>query len=263
LYGFIIDLDGTLYRGNEVIPYAHAFIQKLLIDHLPFLLVTNNSSRTPEQVAGHLAQLGIEVSPAYIYTSSQAAAQYLQEQQGGRQVAVIGEVGLTSALADAGFVLTEDEPDTLVQGIDREFNYTKLTAAVRYLSAGARYVVTNPDLLLPSHTGLMPGAGAITASIQAASGMEPVVIGKPSPIIMNYAIKKLGLPAKDVWVIGDNVSTDILGGAIAGCKTALILTGITTPDNMEDHLERAGVKPDLTCHDLQDFTLEVFKIGLS
>lgn len=257
MQGFLIDLDGTLYRGNEVIPYAQAFIAKLVMDQLPFLLVTNNSSRTPEQVSNHLRELGITVSPESIYTSSGAAVQYIQEHQAARRVAVIGEAGLRSTLTDSGFILTEDQPEILVQGIDREFTYAKLTAAVRFLSAGASFVLTNPDLLLPSHTGLLPGAGSIAASITAASGVSPVIIGKPSPIIMNYAIRKLGLAAENVWVIGDNILTDIQGGALAGCKTALVLTGVATPDNVIDQLARTDVKPDLICNDLQQFTLEV------
>jgi 4-nitrophenyl phosphatase len=260
--GFLIDLDGTLYRGNEAIPYADAFIRKLLTDRLLFLLVTNNSSRTPEQVAHHLAELGIMVPSDYIYTSSQAAAQYLQEQRANRRVAVIGEIGLRSAFEDAGFELTEEQPNTVVQGIDRDFTYAKLTAAVAHLRAGARYVLTNPDHLLPSHTGFMPGAGSLAASITAASGVEPVIIGKPSPIIMNYAIRKLGLAAEDVWVIGDNVSTDIRGGALAGCKTALVLTGISSSENVKEQIALAGVKPDLICKDLNEFSLAVLTAEL-
>jgi 4-nitrophenyl phosphatase len=262
LNGFIIDLDGTLYRGNEAIPYAEAFIRKLLKEGLPFLLVTNNSSRTPSQVAAHLGELGIAVSSEAVYTSSQAAAQYLQEHQAGNTVAVIGENGLRQALEQAGFIITDDHPDTLVQGIDRQFNYDKLAAAVQMLGAGTRYVMTNPDHLLPSHAGLMPGAGSLGAAIQAASGVEPVIIGKPSPIIMNYAIRRLGLTAPDVWVIGDNMATDIRGGALAGCRTALVLTGLVTRDRVKEHTARAGVKPDLVCEDLNEFSLTVLGSGL-
>jgi 4-nitrophenyl phosphatase len=259
--GFLIDLDGTLYRGNEAIHHADTFIRWLLDHNLPFLLVTNNSSRTPEQVADHLRELGIHVPSEFIYTSSIAAAHYLREQQAGHRVAVIGEYGLTIALEEAGFELTEHNPSTVVQGIDRDFNYAKLTAAVRHLSKGARYVLTNPDLLLPSHTGLMPGAGSLGAAIAAASGVQPVIIGKPSPIIMNYAIQRLGVPSEHVWVIGDNAATDIRGGVIAGCKTALVLTGVATPSNVEEHLAAADVRPDLICSDLFEF-IQCMTLGL-
>ncbi|MDR6881497.1 TIGR01457 family HAD-type hydrolase [Bacillus sp. 3255] len=258
MYGFIIDLDGTLYRGHEPIPHAAAFIQWLQEQRLPYLLVTNNSSRTPEQVAEHLLPFGIEVPAAAIYTSSQAAAKYLSEQRGGSRVHMIGEAGLRIALEASGFALNgTTTPDYVVQGIDRSFSYEKLTEAVRHLKNGATYVLTNPDRLLPSDGGLMPGAGSLAASITAASGVEPVVIGKPSPIIMAYAIERLGLPAADVWVIGDNVHTDIRGGAVSGCRTALVLTGVATPDNVHEQLASAGATPDLVCDDLQHFLAQL------
>ncbi|RTE02227.1 TIGR01457 family HAD-type hydrolase [Paenibacillus whitsoniae] len=258
--GFLIDLDGTLYRGHERIPGAAEFIQWLQDAQLPYLLVTNNSSRTPEAVAEHLQGLGIAVPAAAVYTSAQAAAQYLTEQGRARSVHMIGEAGLQLALEEAGFAVGGTTVcDYVVQGIDRSFSYAKLTEAVRQLAGGAAYVLTNPDRLLPSDGGLMPGAGTLAAAITAASGVEPVVIGKPSPIIMAYAIERLGLPAADVWVIGDNVHTDIRGGAVAGCLTALVLTGVATPDNVEAQLASAGVTPDRVCRDLFDFIEQVEK----
>lgn len=262
--GFLIDLDGTLYRGHEPIPGAAAFLQWLQQEQLPYLLVTNNSSRTPEQVAEHLQALGMKVPAAAVYTSSQAAAQYLTEQRAGQRVHMIGEDGLRIALDAAGFAMDgATTPDYVVQGIDRSFTYGKLTEAVRHLKHGATYVLTNPDRLLPSDGGLMPGAGSLAASITAASGVEPVVIGKPSPIIMAYAIDRLGLPSADVWVIGDNVHTDIRGGAMAGCRTALVLTGVATPDNVHEQLASAGLTPDLVCTDLPHFIAQLRESALS
>ncbi|MEW9702908.1 TIGR01457 family HAD-type hydrolase [Paenibacillus sp. SI8] len=251
--GFLIDLDGTLYRGHEPIPHAAAFIRLLNDNRLPYLLVTNNSSRTPEQVSEHMHELGIEVPADAVYTSAQAAAQYMAEQRQGSRVHMIGEAGLEIALAAAGFQLTTETPDYVVQGIDRSFTYAKLAEAVGHLHHGATYVLTNPDRMLPSDGGLMPGAGSLAASITAASGVEPVVIGKPSPIIMAYAIERLGLPAADIWVIGDNAATDIRGGAVSGCRTALVLTGVATAANVQAQLASAGVTPDLICDDLLDF----------
>ncbi|UJF32149.1 TIGR01457 family HAD-type hydrolase [Paenibacillus hexagrammi] len=255
--GFLIDLDGTLYRGHDPIPYAKEFIELLNRRELPYLLVTNNSSRTPQQVAEHLKGLGMEVSADAVYTSSQAAAHYMAQQQSGRRVHMIGEAGLQIALEAAGFLLSEETPDYVVQGIDRSFSYAKLTDAVRHIKGGATYVLTNPDHLLPSDGGLMPGAGSIAASIRTATGVEPVVIGKPSPIIMAYAIERLGLPADQVWVIGDNAATDIRGGAMAGCLTALVLTGVATADNVQEQLALAGVTPDLVCDNLRSFALQL------
>lgn len=251
--GFLIDLDGTLHRGKEPIPHADSFIALLQSKGLPFLLVTNNSSRTPEQVARHLLTFNIRVTPDNIYTSAQAAAEHMSRLHAGKNVYMIGETGLYSALEQSGFRFTENEPAFVVQGIDREFSYSKLAKAVQLIRSGAVFVQTNPDLLLPSDGGFIPGAGSIAASIIAASGAEPILIGKPSPIIMNGAMERLGLDAKDVWVIGDNAATDIRGGAAAGCRNALVLTGVATPDNVQEQLALADVIPDLICPDLQDF----------
>jgi 4-nitrophenyl phosphatase len=257
--GFLIDLDGTLHRGKEPIPYADTFIKLLQAREIPFLLVTNNSSRTPEQVAHHLLNFGIEVTAEDIYTSAQAASAHLSELQNGNKVYMIGETGLHTALEESGLILTDVCPDYVVQGIDREFNYTKLAAAVGFILEGARFVQTNPDLLLPSDHGFIPGAGSIAASIVAATRVEPILIGKPSPIIMKGAIRRLGLSAKEVWVVGDNAATDIRGGAVAGCLTAMVLTGVATAHNVQEQITRAGVTPDLICTDLQELAAKVLQ----
>ncbi len=259
--GFILDMDGTLYHGKHPIPHAAEFVRHLRDRRLPFLLMTNNSSKTPAQVADHLRETGIAAGEEEIFTSAQAAAQYLSERRKNGRVYAIGETGLLDALRAAGFTLTDEGPDYVVQGIDREFNYGKLAAAVRAILDGARFVMTNPDHLLPSDGLLNPGAGSLGAAIQTASAAEPVVIGKPSPIIMNYALEKLGgLPPQDVWVIGDNIRTDIGGGQAAGCRTALVLTGLATADNVELHIAESGIQPDAVCKDLAEFFLRLTQI---
>lgn len=250
MHGFLIDLDGTLYKGNEAIPGAKEFVELLNENGLPYLLVTNNSSRSPEHVAGHLNGMGIEIDPGRVYTTAMASAQYLLEHGSGKRVFCIGEEGLLNALQEAGFELTDKEPDYVVQGIDRQLTYDKLASAVKHLLGGARYILTNPDHLLPSDGGLIPGAGSIGALIRTASGANPVVIGKPSPVIMNYALARLELQAKDTWVIGDNTATDIGGGIAAGCRTALVLTGLATETNVQDQISKSGNEPDLICRDL-------------
>ncbi|GIP19931.1 TIGR01457 family HAD-type hydrolase [Paenibacillus sp. J22TS3] len=250
--GFLIDLDGTLYHGTQRIPGADELIRTLNDREIPFLFVTNNSSRTPEEVAEHLNGMGIEASAEQVCTSAVAAAQYVAEKSPGCRVAVIGERGLYAAVEDAGLKLTGDNPDYVVQGIDRSFTYDKLTEAARWIMAGATYILTNPDLLLPSQDGLMPGAGTLSASIKAATGVEPVVIGKPSGILMKFATDRIGLDPKDVAVIGDNMLTDITAGVHAGCGTVLTLTGVTTTDNVNTYMERSGVQPDVICTDLHE-----------
>nr|WP_245339018.1 TIGR01457 family HAD-type hydrolase [Paenibacillus shirakamiensis] len=247
----MIDLDGTLYHGSHRIPGADELIHYLQSKNIPYLFVTNNSSRTPQGVADHLQEMGIPAEPEHVCTSSQAAAFYIASQRPNCRVAVIGEEGLTHALEQAGLKITEERPEYVVQGIDRHFNYDKLTHAVRWIMEGAGYILTNPDLLLPSEDGLTPGAGTIAASIQAAAGIKPIVIGKPSEILMNFALEKLSLPSENVAVIGDNIHTDILAGARAGCGTILTLTGITTHANLVVHSSAAGVQPDYIYKDLE------------
>jgi 4-nitrophenyl phosphatase len=252
--GLLIDLDGTIYKGNQMVERADEFVIRLKERGIPFLFVTNNSSRTPEAVAEHLRGMGIQAEREDVYTAAQAAAQYITEQNKGRKAAVIGESGLHQALIEAGLEITADErPDFVVQGIDRQFTYEKLKLAVGQIREGASYILTNPDLLLPSDGGLIPGAGSISAAIQAASQVQPVVIGKPSTIIMNYAMERMDLLPENVWVIGDNMLTDIGAGKAAGCKTALVLTGITTRENLPEMIERAGFEADVVCGDLIDF----------
>ncbi|WP_135553832.1 HAD-IIA family hydrolase [Paenibacillus cymbidii] len=249
--GFLIDLDGTMYAGNRPIEHAAAFIDKLKEEGSPYLFVTNNSSRRPEEVAAHLREVaGVEAAGRDVFTSAQAAARYIADRKPGARVHFIGEAGLEHALREAGLTVTERSPDFVVQGIDRAFDYAKLELAARLIREGAAYVLTNPDHLLPSDDGPKPGAGSIAAAITTAAQQEPIIIGKPSPIIMGYAVERLGLPASAIWAVGDNVRTDIGGGAAAGCRTALVLTGLATAGNALAHIAAAGVRPDLICADL-------------
>jgi 4-nitrophenyl phosphatase len=254
MIGFLIDLDGTLYSGRNPIPHAFEFITLLQQKKLPFLLLTNNSSRLPEEVAAHLFEVtNIEVTTDAIFTSAQAAAQFITNQQKQASVYCIGEKGLQDALEAEGHILaTSTIPNFVVQGIDRNFTYEKLEKAVQYISEGAKFINTNPDHLLPSDDKHHPGAGSLAAAIEMASQVRPIVIGKPSSIIMNYALERIGLPAAEVWVIGDNILTDIGGGKLAGCRTALVLTGIATTENVQQQIEASLIQPDLICLHLKE-----------
>ena len=249
---YLIDLDGTLYHGPQMIPGADELISTLRAKRIPFLFVTNNSSRTPEEVAVHLETMGISARAEEVCTSAVAAARYIAEDQPGCKVAAIGEAGLIKALNEAGLQLVQEQPDVVVQGIDRQFTYDTLTRAARWIRGGARYVLTNPDLLLPSQEGLMPGAGTLSAAIQAASGVKPKVIGKPAAPLMDFAIARLGLAASEVAVIGDNLHTDIAAGVNAGCGTILALTGVTTVDNLPEYVKSSGVEANVVCRDLKE-----------
>lgn len=249
---YLIDLDGTLYHGNRMIEGADALINGLKQAEIPYLFVTNNSSRTPVEVAERLTAMGIAANADEVCTSAVAAAEYVAGEQPGCRVAFIGEQGLAKALRDAGLTLVDEDPEVVVQGIDLSFTYDKLASAAGWIRNGAKYVLTNPDLLLPSTHGLMPGAGTISAAIRAASGSDPIVIGKPSGILMKHAIDRLGLRNEEVAVIGDNMLTDISAGVNAGCGTMLVLTGVTTDANLQSFVASAGVHPDVVCGDLRE-----------
>ena len=258
MHGFILDLDGTIYAGQRPIPHAASFVQTLQERGWPYIFATNNSSRTPEQVAEHLRHVtGISAEPHQVLTTAQAAARYVSELNKGKSVYMIGETGLRQALLDEGFQLVDEVDDVasvdyVIQGIDRSFQYNKLATAVRFIRSGATFVLTNPDHLLPADGGFWPGAGSIGASIQAAAGQAPIIIGKPSPIMMRYAVDRIGLPHKHIWAVGDNIRTDIGGGAAAGCRTALVLTGLATRDNLQSQIEATALVPDLVCDNLAE-----------
>jgi len=255
----LIDLDGTIYHGGRMIEGADVWIASLREAGLPYLFVTNNSTASPEAFAERLRAMGIAAEPDQVCTSAQAAASYIATERPDASVFVIGESGLRDAVVGQGLTVVDQEADVVLQGLDRELSYERLTRAVRMIHAGARYVLTNPDLLLPMEEGVIPGAGSIAALLEAAGGVPPVVIGKPSSILVDYALARLSATAEQTWMVGDNMLTDIAAGARAGCPTALVLTGITTADNLERYIDRAGVRPDLvfhTLHELQAYIMQ-------
>lgn len=255
----LIDLDGTMFHGSQMIAGADQLITALHELNIPLLFVTNNSTRTPAQVADLLRSMGIPASVDEVVTSSIAVAEYVKEHFNGERVFMIGEQGLKQALNEANIdwtsdpqaVYQDDNIKVVVQGLDRSFSYEKLEAAAIAIRNGAAFVATNPDLMLPSDKGISPGAGTITAAIQAASSYDPVYMGKPHSIIMEVALKRLGISADEAIVIGDNMATDMLAGVNAGCYTALVLTGVTTTSNLAFYIEKTGASPDLICEDLE------------
>jgi 4-nitrophenyl phosphatase len=255
----LFDLDGTLYRGAERVPGADRLITSLRQRGMPCWFVTNNSSRTPDEVSEHLVGMGIPATPQQVITSSLASADYAARHFAGAAVYVIGESGLRQALTEAGLLLLSDADETLaslvVSGIDRGFTYLKLASAVRHILNGAAYILTNPDQLLPTESGLFPGAGAIGSALTAATGILPTVIGKPSAILMDYTMQRAGVRPEEVWVIGDNPHTDIAAARAAGCPSVLTLTGLCTAENWEFKCREADALPDAVCADLDDLDI--------
>ncbi len=240
--GVVVDMDGVLWRGDEPLPGIDAFFELLRARHIPFVLATNNSSKTPANYVDKLASFGIEgVAAGQIITSGTATADYLRHTCApGTRVHVVGSAGLREILADAGFALAAEDVDVVVVGIDFELTYEKLRVATRLIRSGAKFVGTNPDVTFPSPEGLIPGTGTILAALETSTGVAPTVIGKPGAPMFDVALERLGTVADRTLMIGDRLGTDILGARRARFKTVLVLTGVST----RDELSASGIRPD-------------------
>jgi 4-nitrophenyl phosphatase len=235
LRGVLIDLDGVVYTGRIPIPGAAEFLAEARRRGLKFLLVTNNSTTSPELVAERLHAMDIEVEPNEILTSAQAAVAYVKlHAQPGARVRIVGEAGLKHEAEQEGFVVLEDgekaNAEWVIAGLDRAFTYAKLASATRDIMRGAPFVATNADALLPVEGGeVVPGAGTMIAAIKTATGVEPVVLGKPEPGLFEHGLRRLGgLAATETAMIGDRLDTDIDGGRRAGLRTILVLSGVSS-----------------------------------
>ncbi|MBY0124232.1 TIGR01457 family HAD-type hydrolase [Bacillus sp. S/N-304-OC-R1] len=228
--GYLIDLDGTMYRGSELIKEAAAFVTQLRARNIPYLFVTNNSSRTPAQVAEKLRRFKIQASEEQVFTTSLATANYIYEQQKDASVYVIGEEGIRTALEEKGFQFAEEHADYVVIGIDRSISYEKLTVACLAVRNGATFISTNGDIAIPTERGLLPGNGSLTSVITVSTQSQPIFIGKPESIIMEQALQVLGTKKEETLMVGDNYDTDILAGMNAGLDTLLVHTGVTTKE---------------------------------
>lgn len=230
--GYLIDLDGTMYKGKESIKEAPGFIRRLKDTQVPYLFLTNNSTSTPEEVAIRLqAQFNVPAKPEEVYTSSLAAADYVKSLKGNR-VYVVGEKGLRHALTEAGCDLVDEDIDHVVVGLDTQLTYEKCVTASLAIQNGASFIATNKDTNLPNERGLVPGAGSIVALIEKSTRVKPVFVGKPESIIMESALNRLNLDKKDVLMVGDNYETDILAGINNGVDTLLVLTGFTQKEDL-------------------------------
>lgn len=245
--GLLIDMDGVLYRGRAPIPGADRFITFLHHRKIPFLLLTNNSSLTPDQYVAKLRGMDIRAQPDEILTSAQATARYLAQQKPeGARVYMIGKSGLRQALVEQGFTLVEEKADYVVVGWDWELTYGQLKRAALLIRDGAHFIATNPDRTFPSEEGIIPGNGAIVAALEAATDIQPLVIGKPQSFIFQLALDQLGLDAQKVAILGDRLETDIVGGKRVGVGTLFVLSGVT--DKKE--LAQSSVLPDLIFEDV-------------
>jgi NagD protein len=236
--GYLIDMDGVIYRGGRLIPGADRFIGKLLDAEIPFRFLTNNSQRTRRDVATRLQRMGIPVEEEHVYTCAMATAQFLARQKPGGTAFVIGEGGLLTALHENGYSVVDKDPDFVVVGEGRTISFEMVEAALGMILKGAKLVSTNPDPNCPTESGLRPGCGATAAMLEAASGVKAFSVGKPSPLMLRGARKALGLTTDQTVVIGDTMETDILGGVQLGFKTVLVLSGGTSREAFASYAYR-------------------------
>lgn len=226
--GYFIDLDGTMYRGQEQIEGAKEFVQALCTKNIPYLFITNNSTQTPVAFANKLRNMGIPATKEQVLTSALATAKYISHIQKDARCMVIGEAGLYEALKQEKItVVTEEDCDFVVIGLDQQVTYEKLAKACLAVRKGAKLISTNADVAIPTEMGFVPGNGAITSVISVSTGIKPIFIGKPEAIIMKEALAILGLAKEETLMVGDNYQTDILAGIKAGIDTLMVFTGVT------------------------------------
>jgi NagD protein len=225
---WLMDMDGVLVKGSQPIPGADAFIARLRAAGKPFLILTNNSLYTPRDLQARLAIQGLHVGVEHLFTSALATAQFVHRQSPGGSAFVIGESGLTTALHDVGYILTDIAPDYVVLGETTTYSFARLTQAIRLIRGGARFIATNPDPNGPGDGGLVPATGAVAALISEATGRKPYYVGKPNPLMIRSALRVLNGHSETSVMIGDRMDTDIVAGTEAGMETTLVLTGVTS-----------------------------------
>ena len=250
--GLILDMDGVLWKDDTPIGDLSAIFNHIRARGLKVVLATNNATKTVDEYLAKLRGFGVDLEPWQIVTSSNATAHTFEKQfpQKG-PVFVVGENGIILALRDKGFMPINDPDDetrpiAVVGSIDRTVTYQKLRRATLHIRAGAPFYGTNPDKTFPTPAGLVPGAGAILASIEAATDVKPIVIGKPSPFMLELAAERMGLTKDEVLVVGDRLETDIAGGQVMNARTALVLSGVST----REQAEVWKPKPDMIADDL-------------
>lgn len=230
---YLIDMDGVIVQGSTLIPGAADFIQRLRDQAIPFLIFTNNSLYTPRDLQMRLHYIGLDISSESIFTSALATAQFLHSQRPNGRAFVIGESGLTTALHDIGYILTDQDPEYVVLGETNTYSFQRITHAIRFVLAGARLIATNPDVIGPGEGGIVPGTGAVAALISAATGVKAYFVGKPNPLMMRTALRTLNAHSEDAAMVGDRMDTDMVAGTESGLRTILVLTGVTKREQVE------------------------------
>lgn len=231
--GFISDMDGVIYHGNSILPGVKEFVDWLYKENKPFLFLTNSSERSPRELRQKLARMGLDVDESHFYTSALATANFLKEQSPGCSAYVIGAPGLVNALYDVGITMNDVNPDYVVVGETDSYNYNMIIKAVQLVNKGARLIGTNPDMTGPSDMGIIPACQALISPIALSTGKNPYYVGKPNPLMMRTGLKMLNVHSADAVMIGDRMDTDIVAGMESGLMTALVLSGVSTLDNIK------------------------------
>lgn len=229
---FICDMDGVIYHGNVLLPGVVEFVAWLKKEKKKFMFLTNNPNKTPRELSEKLQRLGLDIAEENFYTSALATASFLAQQCPGGSAYVIGEAGITNALYNEGFSINDSNPDYVVVSDSSNYNYEKLEKAVNLVMRGAKLIGTNPDLTGPIENGIMPSTGALIAPIELATNSKAYFVGKPNPLMMRNALKKLGASRDDAVIIGDRMDTDVLAGIEAEITTVLVLSGVTKIEDL-------------------------------
>ena len=225
--GFIWDMEGVIYHGNQLLPGVREFVEWLQAENKNFLFLTNSSERSPLELHQKLERMGLSVDSSHFYTSALATADFLANQRPGCSAYVIGEPGLTNALYAKGIIMNDINPDYVVVGETRNYNYDSIIRAVKLVNAGAKLIGTNSDMTGPSEQGIIPACRALVSPIELATGAVTYYLGKPNPLMMKTGIKLLGVKPEDAVIVGDRMDTDIIAGIESGIETVLVLSGVT------------------------------------
>ncbi|MCU1646810.1 MAG: Ribonucleotide monophosphatase [Nocardia sp.] len=248
ILSYLTDMDGVLVHENHMVPGADKFLAELRDNEIPFLVLTNNSIYTARDLQARLLHTGLDIPIESIWTSALATATFLGEQRPNGTAYVVGESGLTTALHEIGYVLTDSDPDYVVLGETRTYSFEAITTAIRLISAGARFIATNPDATGPSREGILPATGSVAALITRATGKEPYYVGKPNPLMMRSALRRINAHSQSTVMIGDRMDTDVISGLEAGLRTILVTTGISTQSTVEQYPYR----PTAILHSVAD-----------
>ena len=231
--GFICDMDGVIYHGNKILDGVAEFVNWMIDNNKKFVFLTNSPEKTPHELSMKLRRMGLEVSAEHFYTSALATAEFLHTQKPECTAYVIGEAALTKALYDQGIYMNDVNPDYVVVGETRTYNFEKIEKAIELVNKGAKLIGSNPDITGPTERGVMPATGSLIAPIEIATGKKAYFVGKPNPLMLRHGLRKLGCHSEEIAFIGDRMDTDIIAGIESNVDTVLVLSGVTSREDID------------------------------